>query len=196
MNYAKFSTRIWFFRLAMSCARAQPGPVAMQLAAPHAAARRTASTGSSCCCAANANPASAESPLPTQDRADNLGALARSVSPFEDRQINPVEPKVIAPAPAPACSIAPRISFAEDGPLIACPLQDSASTRLGFMKSGLPARAHFKGSPLVSRNTRLSNSCANSTRSLYWSVDTPPGRLPDIITVGCSLASFKSLVND
>ena len=101
------------------------------------------------------NPASVESPLPTQDRADSLGAFARSVSPVEDRQINPVEPKVIAPTAAPAFSMAPRISFAVDGPPIACPLQDSASARLGFTKSGLPARANLKGSPLVSRNTRL-----------------------------------------
>src|SRR6267142_1394878 len=166
----------------------------MQLAAPQAAARRTASTADSCCCAANANPASVESPLPTQERADSFGALARSVSPVEECQINPAEPRVIAPAAAPAFSIAPRISFAEDVPLIACPLQDSASARLGFTKSGLPAKANLKGSPLVSRNTRPSNSCANSTRILYWSEGTPSGRLPDIITVDGSLASFKSLV--
>src|SRR5580704_15171880 len=103
----------------MSFARAQPGPGARQLADPQATARRTASTGGSRCCAANANPASVESPLPTQDRADNLGALAIRVSPFAECQINPAEPKVIAPAPAPAFSIAPRISLAEDGPLIA-----------------------------------------------------------------------------
>src|ERR1700757_4753990 len=151
----------------MSSARAQPGPAARQLADPHATARRTASTGENRCCAANANPASAESPLPTVDRAGSLGALAKRAAPPAEGQINPAEPKVIAPAPAPAFSMSHRISYAEDGPLIARPLQNSASARLGFTNSGSPAKANLNGSPLVSTNTRLSNSCANSTSILY-----------------------------
>src|SRR5690348_15907942 len=110
----------------MSSALAQPGPGARQFAALQAAASRTASRGGSRCRAANANPARVESPLPTHERTDNLGALASRASPEAECQINPAEPKVIAPAPAPAFSIAPRTSFAEDGPLIAWPLQDSA----------------------------------------------------------------------
>src|SRR6266849_2506493 len=142
----------------MSAARTRPGPKARQLADPQAAARRTASAGGSPCCAAKANPARVESPLPTHDRADNLGALAKSAGPFAECQSNPAEPKLIAPAAAPASNMAPIISFAEAGPSIARPLQDSASPRLGFTKSGLPAKANLNGSPLVSTNTRPPNS--------------------------------------
>src|SRR5580700_5411878 len=86
----------------MSAKRAAPGESARQLAAAQAAASRTASSGDDCRANARANPASAESPQPTVERARRESPGVKTIgAPAAGQKSNPSPPRVRAAPRAP-----------------------------------------------------------------------------------------------
>jgi hypothetical protein len=153
--YSSISTAVALITSSTSANLIRPGDDARQFAAPQAAAHRAVSSGDRPREIVMANPATVASPLPTPERPLILSGRAQKTRSFGPaHHSKPSLPKLGATVPAPRsknCLIALRASAA---PVIASPVNCSASSRLGLTKSGpLPSAASNAG-PLVSRKVR------------------------------------------